>query len=179
MILMLNEVDLKKLKKGIVVLLGILALFYVPSIIAFIRVHTGGEFTIYLAETPQTYKGIKNIDLEYFQLADQPFIQESDISGYDFEDGIIYIDPQKKIIDSVTYLKLIGRVFVVCLGQERLYYGTFWTYKIAHGTNTILAVPDRQGIKLEPGYFGMDKNFAKLIHIEAIRKRFARINKLR
>ncbi|MDD5132108.1 MAG: hypothetical protein PHH44_05545 [bacterium] len=176
---MLNEVEFKKLKKGIVVLLGILVLFYVPSIITFFRVHTGRKFTIYLVETPQTYKGIKDISLEYFQLADQPFIQESDISGYDFENGIIYFDPQKKTIDSITYLKLIGRVFVVCLGKERLYYGTFWTYKIAHGTDTIIVVPDRQGIKLEPGYFGMNKSFASLIHHDEIRKRFARINKLR
>lgn len=159
--------------------MGLVVLFYTPSIITFFQVHTGTKFTIYLAENPKTYKGVKNIALEYFQLEDKPFIQESDINGYDFDDGIIYFDPQKKIFDSVTYLNLIGRVFVVCLGKERIYCGTFWTYKIAHGTDTIIAVPDRQGIKLEPGYFGMNKKFTALIHHDKIRNRFAQINKLR
>jgi hypothetical protein len=176
---MLNEAEIKKIKKGIVILLGLVVLFYIPAIITFLQVHTGRKFTVYLAESPQSYKGIKNVALENFQLEVKPFIRESDISGYDFEDGIIYFDPARKIFDSVTYLNLIGRVFVVCLGKERLYYGTFWTYKIAHGTDTIIAVPDRQGIKLEPGYFGMDKKFAGLIHTERIRQRFATINKLR
>jgi hypothetical protein len=176
---MFNETEIKKFKKGIMVLLGIAVLFYVPSIITFLQVHSGRKFAIYLAENPKTYKGAKNIALEYFQLENKPFIQEKDISGYDFENGVIYFDPAKKIFDSITYLRLIGRVFVVCLGKERIYYGTFWTYKIAHGTDTIIAVPDRQGIKLEPGYFGMDKNFTNLIHTAKIRERFARINKLR
>lgn len=176
---MLNETQIKSLKKGVIILLGLIVLFYVPSVITFLQVHFGRKFAIYLAENPKNYKGSKNISLEYFQLEDKPFIQEADISGYNFNDGIIYFDPSRKVFDSVTYLNLIGRVFVVCLGKERLYYGTFWTYKIAHGTDTIIAVPDRQGIKLEPGYFGMDKNFLKLIHSDKISKRFAKINKLR
>lgn len=176
---MVNELDIKKLKKGILIIAVIIGLFYMPSFINIIEIHTGDKFAIYLAENPKTYKGVKNITLEYFQLEDKPFLQETDISVYDFENGIIYFNPGKKILDSIAYLNLIGRVFVVCLGKERIYYGTFWTYKIAHGTDTIIAIPDRQGIKLEPGYFGMDKKYASLIHTDKIWKRFARIKKLR
>ncbi len=176
---MVNELNMKKLKKGILITVAIISLFYVPSLIRIIKIYTGDKFAIYLAEIPKSYKGVKNIKLEYFQLQKQPLIQEEDISGYDFQENIIYYDPARKTFDAAAYLKLIGRVFVVCLGKERIYYGTFWTYKIAHGTDTIIAIPDRQGIKLEPGYFGMDKNFANLIHTDKIRNRFASIDKLR
>lgn len=176
---MVNELDIKKLKKVILIIVAIIGLFYVPAGIKFIKVHTGKKFAVYLAENPKSYKGVKNIKLEYFQIPERPLIKEEDISGYDFQEHIIYYDPARKTFDAAYYMKLIGRVFVVCLGKERIYYGTFWTYAIAHGTGTIIAVPDRQGIKLEPGYLGVGRGTESPIYSERIRARFARINKLR
>jgi len=142
---MINEIDKKNLIKAIVILVAIIGLIYVPSLINFINVHTGRKFAIYLAENPKSYKGAKDNRLEYFQLQKQPLIQEKDISGYDPRENIIYFDPARKTFDSAEYMKLIGRVFVVCLGKERIYYGTFWTYKIAHGTDTIMAIQIGRG----------------------------------
>lgn len=176
---MVNEIDIKKLKKVILVIAAIIGLFYLPSLIRNVEIQAGDKFAIYLAETPKSYKGVKNIRLEYFKLQEQPLIQEEDISGYDFQENIIYFDPVKKTFDAADYMKLIGRVFVVCLGKERVYYGTFWTYAIAHGTGTIIAVPARQGIKLEPGYFGIGKGPKSPIYSERIRERFAKLSKLR
>lgn len=176
---MIEKEEIQKIKKGILIVSGILLLLYLPSIHTFLQVNLGHKFRIYLAEKPKSYKEAKNMALEDFQLEKIPFIQEKDISGYDFENAIINFDPKRRLFDSTTYLKLIGRVFVVCLGQQRLYYGTFWTYKIAHGTDTIIAIPDRQGIKIEPGYFGMNAKFNALVHDEDIRKRFSMIQKLR
>ncbi|MDD5260178.1 MAG: hypothetical protein PHD29_09460 [bacterium] len=176
---MIDKEEIAKYKKGILIVLGILLLLYLPSIHTFLQVNLGRKFRVYLAEKPSSYKEAKKMALEDFQLEEIPFIQERDISGYDFENAIIYFDPSRKVFDSATYLKLIGRVFVVCLGQQRLYYGTFWTYKIAHGTDTIIAIPDRQGIKIEPGYFGMNEKFSALVHDEDIRKRIGTIQKLR
>ncbi len=175
---MINKEEIEKIKKGILIFLGLVILFYLPSIHTFLQVHTGRKFRIYLAEKPRSYQNAKNMALADFQLEETPFIQERDIKGYDFENAIIYFDPARKVFDSVAYLNLIGRVFVVCLGKQRLYHGTLWTYKIAHGTDTIIAIPDRQGIKIEPGYFGMDQKFNALIHNEEIRKRFSVIQKL-
>lgn len=176
---MVNELDIRKLKKGIKIIVAIIGLLYMPAFINYFKVHTGKKFAIYLAETPKSYKGVKNIKLEYFQLQKQPLIREEDISGYDFQENIIHFDPARKTFDAADYIKLIGRVFVVCLGKERIYCGTFWTYAIVHGTGTIIAVPDRQGIKLEPGYFGIGKGTESLIYSVKIRERFARLNKLR
>ncbi len=176
---MVNEFDIKKLRKGLLIIAAIIGLLYTPALIKNTKILAGDKFAIYLAETPKSYKGVKNIKMEYFQLQAQPLIQEEDINGYDFQENIIYFDPVRKTFDAADYMKLIGRVFVVCLGKERIYYGTFWTYAIVHGTGTIIAVPDRQGIKLEPGYFGIGKGPESPIYSERIRDRFALLSKLR
>lgn len=175
-----NQIMDPRIKKLIIVVIVILALIKLPAFIDYLKVHTGPEFAIYLADFPANSKGLKNVKLENFQLEKKPLITEKDILGYDFDGAAIIFDPARKVFDSEEYLKLIGRVFVVCVGKQRIFYGTFWTYAIAHGPGTIMIVPSEQGgIKFEPGYFGIGKGYEDLIHSDIIRARFARIMKLR
>jgi len=175
-----NQIMDSRIKKLIIAIIIIIALFKVPALFDYLKVNTGPEFAVYLASSPKTYKGLKNIRLENFQLEKEPLITEADIGAYDFQEGVIYFDPARKVFDSEKYLKMIGRVFVVCVGEERVFYGTVWTYAIAHGPGTIMIVPSEQGgIKFEPGYFGTGKGFETLIHSDIIRARLARIMKLR
>ncbi|MDD5686931.1 MAG: hypothetical protein PHE88_03745 [Elusimicrobia bacterium] len=102
------------------------------------------QFAIYLSKSPEsTWRIIikpedkghpeayehrpENIDLDKIQLEDQPIIKEEDIVWYDIKNHDIKLS--KSCFDNISKIKIptSGRIFAVCVGKKRIYWGALWS----------------------------------------------------
>lgn len=84
------------------------------------------------------------------ELTDRPIISLGDIVSY-------YRDTHEIELIAKAHERLLevyGKVFVVCVDRQPVYWGAFWTpvSSIPFDGLTILLSPDRQTIQLELGY---------------------------
>jgi hypothetical protein len=86
-----------------------------------------GEFAIYLATEDVSTIEAMATDLQHIPLETEPTIASKDIVSYSAEWHEMTLT--EAAYDRLQALKVpvSGRPFVVCVGQERIYAGAFWT----------------------------------------------------
>jgi len=85
------------------------------------------EFAIYLATQDVTTIEAMAIDIQHITLEDEPVLTVDDIVSYSEEWHEIILLPRAYERFQALKVPVTGRPFVVCVGNERIYAGAFWT----------------------------------------------------
>jgi len=112
------------------------------------------DFAIYLFKNKTLIETLASTPAR-IELEDKPFISTQDIISYSKETHEIELtdDALEKVRNLDVPIK--GRPFAVCLGQEIIYTGAFWTPISSIGFNGIIIMKPlakSEYIQLEPGY---------------------------
>jgi hypothetical protein len=95
-----------------------------------VEVPEPGEWAIYrLSDTTLTTDLVLNEPLQSLHLAPRPFASSKDLLAYEWETHRIEFCPEIDCLLDTLALRggsTRGRPFVVCVGEERIYLGTFW-----------------------------------------------------
>ena len=78
------------------------------------------EFNIYLVEKKDESFASEEIDLEFLELENTPWVKSSDIEFYDWSAHTFYLNKE------VQKEKHSASNFVVTSGEKRLFMGVFW-----------------------------------------------------
>jgi hypothetical protein len=87
-------------------------------------------FGIYLLRDAMVTAKFQAANLQEIALEDQAFIADADIVSYDKDTHAIELVPaayQRVLTLFQTPVDVDGLPFVVCVGEERIYGGAFWT----------------------------------------------------
>lgn len=119
---------------------------------------SNGKFAIYLAKLPNSTRIFEKdhsirlvvVELSNIILEDLPIVTEDDISSYSKDTHTIYFIPEYK--HSKIDIPVSGRIFVVCVGSKRIYWGAFWTKVSSMGFNGVVIKDPGMTWKLDLGY---------------------------
>lgn len=87
-------------------------------------------FAIYLLDEPVPTSQLAEMDIEELILQDKPILSSDDIISYDRSNHTIELT--RRAYNRIQQIfpmpvKVDGIPFVVCVGNERIYTGAFWT----------------------------------------------------
>ena len=87
----------------------------------------GEGFAIYLTAQKLSYDEVRQVPLSEIQLADEPLIALDDIVSYSWETHEIELTPEAYKRFNKVRVPTIGRIFIVCVDLEPIYWGVLWT----------------------------------------------------
>jgi hypothetical protein len=123
---------------------------------------TGG-FAIYLLAEDIPSAELSNANLQDLPCAEQPILSESDLVSYDPDDHEMELtDSAYRRIQQIfpTPVRVSGIPFVVCVGDEPIYAGAFWTpLSSLSFDGVVIMQPFVEGdhrLRIELGYPGSD-----------------------
>ncbi len=144
------------------------------------------EFALYLTKDSELKEQdiIKNkINIDDLILNDKPFISEDDIEYYDSQQSKIIVNSNSLILNKITF-KLNRQIFVVCIGEERLYWGSFWSIIMSSLPSHYYIIRNyklKNELNIKIGY-KIERSVSEnnsIINSEKILKRLKKIGKLK
>ena len=121
------------------------------------------SFAIYLLAQEVSATKLSQLDINQFVLEDQPILSSEDIVSYDQASHTINLTRQGFTrVQQIFSLpvKVAGVPFVVCVGNQRIYAGAFWTplSSLSYDGIVIMQPMDttKTTIQIALGYPGQD-----------------------
>lgn len=140
--------------------LGVLAVLLILGCTAGCVEPPTGEFAIYLTAKDLSVQEVGELDLQQIELQSRPIVSSADILSYlkDSHEMMLTEEGAQRVehVETTT----LGRPFVVCVGEERVYSGAFWPmWSSASYDGIVIEVPlmNRQTVQLRRGYPSADQ----------------------